>query len=149
MMLALWMACIRFCRNDLERFDYARHNFVCNAGILAFGVLADNHQINAGISGGQGRKIANWTNICVELKLLAKRNVDAGEAAADRRCNRALEPYARALDGFDQRLGNVFLVSLESISPGVDGFPFNLYARCVQYSDGRACDLRTNAIARN
>src|SRR6266853_5286748 len=96
--------------NDLQRLHYARHDFMLNAGVLAFSIFATDGQVHAGITRGQGRQIADGTEVGEKFELLAQRDVDAGEPAADRRGDRALQPYSGALNGLGKLLGDVLAV---------------------------------------
>src|SRR5512142_663625 len=87
-----------FGSDDFQAFHDARNDFVLDAGVKTFGVLANNDQINIGITSGDVRKITDRTKIRIELKLFPQLDVDAGKAAADRGGDRALQSYTRALD---------------------------------------------------
>ena len=97
MMLALWMAWIflrlvlarilegklcdargRLLGDDLQALDHARHHFVFQAGVQAFGILAHDDEIDIRIARGNVRQIPDGPEVRVQLELLAQRDIDAG-----------------------------------------------------------------------
>jgi hypothetical protein len=73
-------------------------------------------------------QVAHRAEVGVKLELLAELHVDAGEASADRRGDRAFQCNVCAFNGFGQRLGNVFFVFFVSFGASLDGFPLKLQA---------------------
>ena len=108
-----------------------------DAGVQAFGVLADDDQVNIGIAGGDSRQIADRPEVGEQLELLAQRDIDAGESAADRRGYRALQADVRALDRLRQLFRDVFVIFLVGFGAGRVAFPLELDAGGFQDADGR------------
>src|SRR5437868_10799613 len=76
-------ACGTFFRNDLYALNHAGNNFMFNANVFAFSVLANDDEVHAGIPGGNSGKILDRAEVCEQLVLLAQRYVNAGESATD------------------------------------------------------------------
>src|SRR5258708_24971785 len=75
-------------RDDLQAFHNAWDDLVLKAGIEAFGILANDDEIDVRVAGGNVRQITDRAEVRVELEFLAQGNVDAGKAAAHRSGNR-------------------------------------------------------------
>ena len=136
-------------RDHLDAFHHARNHLVLQAHILALGILAHDHQVHAGIFRGEAGQIANGPQIGEKIELLAQRDVDALEAAADRRRHRPLERHAVAFDGFVKRRGNVLAVNLEGLGARGKARPLKLRARRLQNAHHRLRNFRPNPVAGN
>src|SRR5581483_1567233 len=73
----------RLLGNNLEAFDHTGHDLMLDSGIQTFGVLADDDQVDIGITRRDMRKVADGTEVRVKLKALAEFDIDAGESATD------------------------------------------------------------------
>src|SRR5271170_3478673 len=118
----------RLLGDDLDALDHSGNDFVFDAGIKSFGVLADNDQIYARIACRNMRQVADRPEVGEEFEALPEFDVDAGKAAADGRCHRALQSDASALNRLGEFFRNVFLVLFEGFGAGGEGFPFEFDA---------------------
>src|SRR5579864_7021552 len=93
------------------------------------------------------RQIPDRPKIRVQVKLLAKRYVDARKAAAYWRCHRALESDASSFDRFRQFLGNVLTQLLIGFGAHCKRFPCKLHSG--RFEDAHRCfgDFGTDAIS--
>ncbi len=98
---------------------------------------------------GTARQIADGPEVGEQLELLAQRDVDAGEAAADRRRHRAFQPDVRALNGFGQLFWDVLVVFLEGFGAGGIALPLELDAGGFQNANCGVHDLGADTIAGN
>src|SRR5271156_1359881 len=121
--------------NDLDAFDYSGDDYVFDAGIKSLGVFAHHDQVDARIAGGNMREIANRPEVGEEFEALAQFDVDAREAAADRRRHRAFQSDAGALDGLAEFLGNVFVVLLKGLGAGGEALPFEFDAGGFEHAN--------------
>ena len=138
-----------FLGDDLQALHHAGHDFVLDAGIQSFGVLADDDQIDAGIARRNRGQIANRAKVGEQFELLAQCDIDAGEAAADRRRDRPFQADTGALDGLGQLLRNVLVIFLEGLGAGGEGLPLELDAGGFQNANASFDDFRTDPIAGN
>jgi hypothetical protein len=101
----------------------------------------------------RARQIADRAKIRIELELFAQGDIDGGESAADRCCDRALQSDAVALDGLIELARNVLLVTLECFCADGEALPLEARAggrrralddayNCVRY-------LRADAVSGN
>ena len=58
--------------------------------VQAFGILANNDQVDVRVAGGYVRKISDRTEICVQLEAFSQFDIDARKPAADGSCDRPL-----------------------------------------------------------
>ena len=102
----------RFGGDDLQAFDDAGDDHVLQAGVQVLGVLANDHQIHVLKPAGDARQIRHRSQVRKEIEPLPNLDVDAGEPAANRRRDRALErdaiPAYRLHDFIGQRLARPF-----------------------------------------
>ena len=80
----------RLLGDDLQALDHAGHDRVLEPGVEVLGVLAHDHQVDAGEPRRHRRQVPHRPQVRVEIERLAQPDVDAGEALADRRRDRAL-----------------------------------------------------------
>src|SRR5271157_2805826 len=137
----------RLLGDDLQALDHAGNDLVLDAGVQPFGVLANDDEVHAGIARGYSREIADRPEVGEKLELLAQRDIDAGESAADRGRHRTFQADARALDGLHQFLGNVLVILLIGFGAGGVALPLKLYAGCLQNADGCPDDLGADTVA--
>src|SRR5690606_18378081 len=76
---------------DLHAHHHAGRDFVLDAAVQPFGILADDDQVDAGESRGDTFEVADRANSRVKIELLAEADVDGGETATDWCGARALE----------------------------------------------------------
>ena len=119
------------------------------AHILALGVFAHDHQIDAGILRVEAGQIANRPQVGEEIELLAQRDVDALESAADRRRHRPFQRHAVALDRLVERRGNVFAVNLERLGTCGKPLPLELRAGSLKDAHHRLRHFGPDAVAGN
>ena len=136
-------------RHDFQAFHYARHDFMFQAGIEAFRVLAHDDEVNIGISGRYVRQIANWTKIGVKLESLPECNVDARESATHGGRDRPLQCDVGPLDGLDQILGDIFARFFKGLRTDREGLPFKLDAGSFQNAHGGLSHFGADAVAGN
>ena len=74
--------------DHLDAFDYARDDLVLEADVFAFGIFADDDQVDAGPLRFQAGKILDRPEIGEKVKFLAQRDVDAFKTAANGRGHR-------------------------------------------------------------
>ena len=120
-----------------------------DAGVKAFGIFADDDEIDAGITGGHAGKIADGPYVGEELEAFAEFDVDAGKSAADGGGDGAFEADVGALDGIVEFLGNVFLVLRVSFGASGKTFPLELEVGGFENANCGGGDLRADAVAGN
>ena len=97
-MLALWMAWTffrlrlrafegkasntggSFFRDDLQALDDSGHHFVFQAGVEAFGILANDDEGHVRIASRNVRQILDGAEVGVQVELLTQLDIDAGES---------------------------------------------------------------------
>ena len=127
--------------------DDAGDDFVLEADVFAFGVFADDDEIDAGPVRVETGKILDGAEVGEEVELLAQRDVDALEAAADGRGDRSLERDFVALDGVVERGGNVFAEDFEGLGAGGEALPLPLDASGFENAHHGLGDFRADAVA--
>ena len=105
------------------------HDGVLEAGVEVFGVLADDDQVDAAEARRHRRQVPDRPQVGVEVERLAQADVDAGEALADRRRDRALQRDLVARDRIEQRLRQRRAVFLHRLGAGRERFPLRREAR--------------------
>ena len=75
------------------------------------------------------RQVPHRPQVGVEVERLAQPDVDAGEALADRRRDRALQRDLVALDRVEQRAGSVWPYRLNGDDAGVVTLPLDVERR--------------------
>src|ERR1035438_9359576 len=93
------------------------------------------------------RQIANRPKIRIQLKFLAQRDVDAGEAAAYWRGHRPFQPYASPLDRLQHIFRNVLTILLERIRTHLERFPLKLHTCRFQNANCGPRYFRPDAVA--
>ena len=94
-------------------------------------------------------RFLNGPEIGEQIELLAQRDVDALEAAADRRRHRPFERHLVALDRLVERRGNVLAVNLERLGAGGEALPLELHAGGLKNAHHRLRNFRPDAVAGN
>lgn len=92
-----------------DQFDALHHtvdNFVFDARVFAFGVLANGHHIHIVIQSFVALETATRTHICIQIELFAQLQIQRAMSFADRCHQWALEADFVAIDRIDGRLGN-------------------------------------------
>jgi len=134
--------------SDLHRRDHAGDDFVFDAAVEALGVLADDDQVDAFVSGLDAGHGADGADGGVEVELLAQLHVNALEALADGRGDGALEGDLVGLDGGERPLGQDVVVPLvEGGGAGGELDPVDGQTRGVDDAAGGGGDLRADAVA--
>ncbi len=118
-----------------------------DARVEAFGVLADDDQVHAGVAGGHALQVAHRTHRRVEVELLAQAHVDGDEALADRRGAGPLQGQVQAGDGVERLLREHVLATLEGREAGAALHPLDGGARRVEDAADRRGDLGSDPVA--
>ena len=118
-------------------------------GVKSFGVFAHDDEVYIRVACGDVRQVPDRTEVGVQLKMFSEFDVNAGEASANRRGHRPLQPNTGALDGVDQLFWDVFPILFISLSSGFVNLPLELHARGFQNAHGRLSNFRADAIAGN
>ncbi len=121
-MLALWMAAYLLApaflgelkgilgdldgshaRDNLQARDHIFHHLVLQARVQILGVFAEDHHVDLHVveTGLQAGERMHRSHVGKKIEMLAQRDVDARESAADGRGHRALEPHAGSFERFD------------------------------------------------
>src|SRR5271169_1736434 len=132
--------------DDLDALHHPGNNFVLDAGVKAFGVLANDNQIHARVAGGDMRQVANRPEVGKEFEALAQFDVNACEPAADGRGYGTLQSDPGPLNGFAEFLGNVFVVLLKSFGAGGEAFPFKFDAGGFDHADRGLDDFWADSV---
>src|SRR5581483_3310581 len=135
--------------DDLQALDDAGHDLVLDAGVKAFGVFANDNEVDVGITRRNVRKISYGPEVRVQLEAFAQGDIDAGEAPADRGGNRSLECDLGALEGVDQLLRHVFVVLLVGLCACRLALPVELHTGGCENADHGGGDFWPNAVAGN
>ena len=138
-----------FFGDDLDAFDHAGNDFVLQADVLALGVFAHDDQVHAGPMRFQAGKILDGPEVGEEIEFFAQGDVDALEAAADGRGDRALQRDFVALDRFVKRGGDVFAEDFEGLGAGGKALPLPLDAGSFEDANDGLGDFRADAVAGN
>jgi len=133
--------------DDFQALDHARHDLVLEAGVQVLGVLAHEHQVDVLEPRRDARQVVDRPEVGVEAEGLAQAHVDAREAGADGRRERALEAHRVALDRVEERVGQRGAVALERHHARVVPFPLDLGARGRQDPDHGRRHFGPDAVA--
>ena len=133
--------------DDLQALDDAGHDLVLEAGVEILGVLPHDHEIDALVPGRHRRDVPDRPQIGEEVERLSQSDVDAGEAAADRRRHRPLERHLVAQDRVEERRRQRRAVPLERQHAGEMRLPLRLEAGGFENLDDGAGDFGTDAVA--
>src|SRR4029078_12144553 len=137
----------RLLRDDLQTLHNAGNDFMFDADVLTFGVLAHQDEINTRIARGNARQIFDRTKVRIKLVLFGQHLVDAGEAAAYRRRDRAFECDPRALDGLVRFTRNILVVLCEGVGANGKLLPFPLDSGGFQDLDDSGGDFGSDPVA--
>ena len=113
----------RLLGDDLQALDDAGHDDVLEAGVEVLGVLADDDEVDACEARRHRRQVPDRPQVGVEIERLAQADVDAGEALADRRRDRALQRDLVPADRIEQRLRQRRAVFLDAPRAGRERLP--------------------------
>ena len=123
---------------------------VLDSGVEVFGVLADDDQVDVVEARAHAGVALARPHLRVHVELLAERDVDGAEAAADRRRDRAFQRGAGLADGV-QHCGRK-RVSAETVHHVGAGFlhvPLELDAGRLEDTARRLRELGAGSVARN
>ena len=115
--------------------------------VFALRVFAHDDQVDAGPLRFQAGKILDGPEVGEEVEFLAQRDVDALEAASDRRGDRPFERHFVALNGFVERRGNVLAEDLEGFGAGGVALPIEVDAGGFKDADDGLRDFGADAVA--
>ncbi len=125
----------------------SRADHVLDAGVQVLGVLADDDEVDVLVARLEALHRAGRAQVRVQAEGLAQRDVDAPEALADRRRDRALEGDLVALDRLEDVLRERRPVLGDDALAGVHDLPVEGDAGGVEHATGRLRQLRTDAVA--
>ncbi len=121
---------------------------VLDPGVEVLGVLADDDQVDVVEPAAHAGVALAGADLAVKVELLAERDVDRAEAAADRRCDRPLQRCAGLTDRVEhfgrQRIAAVLL---HHIGAGLADVPLELDAGRLENAPRRFGELRPGAVA--
>ena len=133
--------------DDLDALGGVRADHVLDARVQVLGVLADDHEVDVVVARLEALDRAGRAQVRVQAEHLAQRDVDAAEAGADRRRDRALERDLVAPDRLQDVLRERRPVLGHDALAGVLDLPLEGDARGVEDTAGRLRQLRTDAVA--
>ncbi len=137
--------------DDFERLRDAGLDHDFEAGVEVFGVFAEDDEVDVGVVGLQAGKRLDGAEIGVEVELLAQRDVDRREAAADGRGDGAFEGDAVLVDGPVELLGDVLAGLGVGIGAGIVAMPVEgaagLLAGGFEDGDCGGGDFGADAVA--
>ncbi|MNT11685.1 hypothetical protein D3C72_1465780 [compost metagenome] len=130
-----------------ERGLAVGRHFLAFSQVRTFGVLTNGDQVDVvetrlGVREGVGR-----THVGVQVKVAAQADVDRGEAATDRRGQRALQCDLVARDRFQGHRRHQIAVLLQGHQAGVGVFVLQASLELVEHEQGGVHDFRANAVA--
>src|SRR5690554_918902 len=130
-----------------------------DAGIDVFGIFAeDDHIAFLGLFDRARHALepAHRAHACVQVKLLAKRDVQRAKPPADRRGQRALDGDQALANRVEGRLRKPLTGDLLGLLPGINLLPLNLALAAVGLLDrsvenplGRRPDIRADSVSLN
>ena len=85
--------------DDLQALDDARHDFVFEAAVEVFGILADDDEVNVFVARLDALERFNRPQVGIQIERFSEPHVGADEACADGSHNR---PFERDLGAFDR-----------------------------------------------
>lgn len=131
--------------DELDALHNAVHNDVLDAGVLALGVLTDEHGVDIVVGGLVALDAAARAHVGEEVEGAAERQVERDVTLADGGGERALECDQVAGDAVDGLVGDDCLAVLDA-GGNVDGLPLDGHVGgAVDVLDG-LCDFRTDAV---
>ncbi len=134
-------------RDHLERLDDSGDDLVLEAGILPFGVLTHDYDVDIIIARLQPREASTRPNASVKLKSFAQRQIERHVAGPNWRGQRAFKRNGVLANGGERLVGNQLASGFNRF--GADGllFPCNRRLGSVKDSHNSVGDLRTDAVA--
>ncbi len=138
-------------RDYFQALDDIGHDFVLDAGVEIFGVLAEDDEVDRQVLKArlQAGQHLDRAEIYVEIEPLAQGDIHARVAFRDGCCDGALEtdarPFERREDGFGQHLAGFqfrFLAGVNALPLHRNAGSFNGANRCI-------CDFRADSVAGN
>ena len=136
-----------------EPLDLGRALLHLLAGVHVLGVLAEDHHVDLLRMlhrGRHAREPADGAEADVEVEDLAQGDVQAADATADRRGERALDADEVLAEGGDRLFGKPVSCGVERLLPGEHLFPFDLPATLgdggVDDALGRGPDVHPGAV---
>jgi hypothetical protein len=135
--------------DDLDALGGVGADHVLDAGVEIFRVLADDDEVDVFVARVEPLHRPGRTDVGVEPEGLTKGDVDAPEALAHRRGDRALEGDLVLPDRLEDVLRQRRPVLADDRFARVDGLPFESDARGIEDAAGCLRQLRSDAVARN
>ena len=135
--------------DDLQALHDARDDFMFDAGIKPFGILAHDHQVDVLITRFDPGQILDRPQIGIEIESLAQLDIDAAKSFAHRRRHRPFESDLGLVERIHQRPRDGRPMFFQSLGAGQMGIPINF---CAGGFDDFQCRLDyfgTDPIARN
>ena len=133
--------------DDLDALGRVGADHVLDAGVEVLGVLADDHQVDVLVARVEALHRARRAQVGVQPERLAEADVDAAEAAADRRRDRSLERDLGPPDGLEHVVRQRRPVFGDDRLARLDRLPLEGQAGRVEDAAGRLRQLRTDAVA--
>ncbi len=133
--------------------------FPLNAGVDVFRILAEDHHVDLlrlAHRRGHALEVRNRAQADVQVQLLAQRNVERADAAANRRGQRALDGHHVILQDFESffRQPHVGAIHLGRFLAGIDLHPGDLALAavglghgCVDHLDHHRGDIQARTVA--
>ena len=126
-----------------------RARLVLDPGVEVFGVLADEHEVDAVVARAHALVGLAGTEAGVEAELVAERHVDGAEAGADRGRDRPLQRHLVLLDRRERLLGERRAGRLHHVDAGLLHVPAELDAGRLEDAAGRLGQLGPRPVAGN
>ena len=133
--------------DDAQTFDDAGHDFVLEAAVQAFGVFADDDQVDVFVARRHAGHRPGRPIVGVQLQLLPQLDVDAAKAGAAGRRGRAFERGVGVLHGGERFRRQRRADCIERRLAGEVRFPFEIEARGVDDTLRSRGDFGADAVA--
>ena len=133
--------------DDLDALRGVRADHVLDAGVQVLGVLADDDQVDVVVARLDAAHRLRRPEVGVQAECLAEPDVDAPEAAADRRRDRPLEADPGPPNRFEDALRERRAVALDRGLARFHGLPFESDPGRVEDAGGRLRQLGPDAVA--
>src|SRR6185436_14656780 len=111
-----------------QLLDLVRALLELDTRIEVLGVLADDHDVGVGEAGADAVVRLARADACVEVELLAERDVDRAVPGADRSGGRALDRHTALADRVERAVGERVSLLLVYVDSGVLEVPLELDA---------------------
>ena len=146
---SLWRSLSAVRLDPLDQLGRLRRALLeLDAGVEVLGVLAHDDQVDVVEAAADARIALARAHLRVQVELLAQRDVDRAEAAADRRRDRPLQRDAGLADRVeDVGRQRVAAVLLHHVRAGLAHVPLELDAGRLENAPRRLCQLRPGAVA--